>query len=422
MTRTHVIVGAGLAGGTAAMAMRTKGFDGRILVIGDEEHQPYSRPPLSKALVRGEIDPARTHLRPAAMWEKRDITFMLGRACVAVDVSAHQVELSDGERIRYDSLLIATGGRARTLPGQAEVPGLFVLRTIDDALAIHERLGEGKRLLIVGAGFVGAELAASAAALGTEVTVLEAAGVPLGRGLPPALGEMYGRMHRSHGVDIRVNSAVRNVVDSSAGLLTSTIDGTVHVSDTVVVAVGLVPELDLAERAGLAVDSTFAGGVMVDEYCRTSAPDVFAAGDIANHPNPILRQRVRVEHWQNAQHQSVVAAHNMVATPGGYEVFAEVPWVWSDQYEVNLQVAGRPLPTDDVVFRGDPASAGLTPLSAMLLRAGVLVAAVGLNAADDVRAARAAIGRDVRPDPAALADPSVDIAELLGSDRKASHV
>lgn len=415
MTRTHVVVGAGLAGGTAAMTMRTKGFDGRIVVIGDEPHPPYSRPPLSKALVRGEIEAARTHLRPAAMWEQKDVEFVLGRACTELDVASHQVVLSDGERIDYDSVLLATGGRARTLPGQDAVPGVFVLRTLDDALAIRDRLGPGRRLLIVGAGFVGAELAASAAALGTEVTVLESAAVPLGRALPPQIGEIYARMHRGHGVEIQVNAAVHDVVPSSGGLLTRTTDGAVHVSDTVVIAVGLVPELELAERAGLAVDN----GVVVDEYCRASAPDVFAVGDIANHPNPLLGHRVRVEHWQNAQHQSAVAAHNMVAADDGdYEVFAEVPWVWSDQYDVNLQVAGRPRPTDEVVFRGDPAS---TEFSTMLLRDGVLIAAVGLNAADDVRAARAVIGRDVRPDPAALADTSVELRELVDADRKASH-
>lgn len=399
------------------MTMRSKGFDGRILVIGDEAYPPYSRPPLSKALVRGEIEPARTHLRPAAMWEKKDVEFVLGRACTEIDVARRQVMLSDGERIGYDALLLATGGRARTLPGQDGIPGVFVLRTVDDALAIRERLGAGRRLLIVGAGFVGAELAASAAAVGTQVTVLEAAGVPLGRGLPPALGEIYGRMHRSHGVEIHVNAGVRNVVPSGSGLLTRTTDGTVHVSDTVVVAVGLVPEVDLAKRAGLAVDSTLPGGVVVDEYCRSTGLNVFAVGDIANHPNPILGHRVRVEHWQNAQHQSAVAAHNMVARgPADYEVFAEVPWVWSDQYDVNLQVAGRPLPDDDVVFRGDRES---TEFSAMLLRDGVLVAAVALNCADDVRAARAVIGRGVRPDRTALADTSIDIRELL-SDRGVS--
>jgi 3-phenylpropionate/trans-cinnamate dioxygenase ferredoxin reductase subunit len=401
------------------MTMRTKGFDGRIVVIGDEPHPPYSRPPLSKALVRGEIDAARTHLRPAALWEQKDVEFVLGRACTEIHVASHEVVLSDGERIGYDALLLATGGRARTLPGQDGLPGVFVLHTIDDALAIRDRLGSGRRLLIVGAGFVGAELAASATALGTEVTVLESAAVPLGRGLPPAIGEIYARMHRARGVDIRVDATVHNVVPSSSGLLTRTTDGTVHVSDTVVVAIGLVPELDLAERAGLAVESGFPGGVVVDEYCRTGAPDVFAVGDIANHPNPLLGHRVRVEHWQNAQHQSAVAAHNMVAADqSDYEMFAEVPWVWSDQYDVNLQVAGRPRPTDEVVLRGDPES---MEFSAMLLRDGVLIAAVGLNAADDVRAARAVIGRDVQPDPAALADTSIDLRELVDTDRKASH-
>jgi len=419
LARTHVIVGAGLAGGTAALTMRTKGFDGRILVIGDEEHPPYSRPPLSKALVRGEIEPARTHLRPATMWEKKEVEFVLGRACTDIDVAGRQAVLSDGERIAYDALLLATGGRARTLPGQEGVPGVFVLRTIDDALAIRERLGPGRRLLIVGAGFVGAELAASAGAVGTEVTVLEAASVPLGRGLPSALGEIYGRMHRSHGVDIRVNAAVRDIVRNSSELQTRTTDGAVYVSDTVVVAVGLGLELDLARHAGLAVDSAIPGGVMVDEYCRTSAPNIFAVGDVANHPNPILGQRIRVEHWQNAQHQSMCAAHNMLAAESSeYEVFAEVPWVWSDQYDVNLQVAGRPSPMDQVVFRGDPES---TQFSAILLRDGVLVAAVGLNCADDVRAARAVIGRGLRPDRAALADTRIDIRELLGSEREETH-
>jgi 3-phenylpropionate/trans-cinnamate dioxygenase ferredoxin reductase subunit len=398
------------------MTLRSKGFDGRIIVIGEEEHPPYSRPPLSKQLIRGEFDAARTHLRPASVWEKKDVEFVLGRACADVDVSAHQVVLSDGELLGYDSLLLATGGRARTLPGQEAVPGVYVLRTLDDALAIREHLGEGKRLLIVGAGFVGAELAASAVSLGTGVTVLEAAGVPLGRGLPTALGEIYGRMHRSHGVDIRVDATVRQVSPRGDAVVTTLTDGRTFESDAVVMAIGLQPELALAARAGIDLDN----GVVVDQYCRTSAPDVFAAGDIANHPNPVLGHRVRVEHWQNAQHQSAVAAHNMAAThPGDYEAFAEVPWVWSDQYDVNLQVAGRPLPTDEVVFRGDPET---SKFSAMLLRDGVLIAVVGINCADDVRAARAVIGMGLRPDLSALADTGNDLGELLDSERKARHI
>ncbi|NDJ87959.1 MULTISPECIES: NAD(P)/FAD-dependent oxidoreductase [Mycolicibacter] len=416
MTRTVVVVGAGLAGGTAALTLRSKGFDGRVILVGDEKHPPYSRPPLSKQLIRGEFDIPRTHLRPAALWEKREVEFVLGRAVTEVDVAAHRVVLSDGEPIGYDALLLATGGRARVLPEQRPVDGVHVLRTIDDALAIREHVGPGKRLLLVGAGFVGAELAASAATLGTQVTALEATGVPLGRGLPAALGEIYGRMHAAHGVDIRVNSTVSEVVPGSGGVVTRLSDGAVFESDAVVVAIGLLPDLTLATAAGLAVDN----GILVDEYCRTSGPDVFAAGDIANHPNPILAQRVRVEHWQNAQHQSAIAAHNIAATDSAdHEMFAEVPWVWSDQYDINLQVTGRPLPTDEVVFRGDPESA---EFSAMLLRDGVLMAAVGVNCADDVRVARAAIGLGLRPDRCALADTSTDLRELLHPDRKASHV
>ena len=413
MTPTVVVVGAGLAGGNAALALRSKGFDGRVIVVGDEDHPPYSRPPLSKQLIRGEFEVPRVHLRPASMWEKRDIEFMLGRAVSSLDPAAHRVVLSDGEPVAYDAVLLATGGRARTLPGHKPVDGVHVLRTIDDALAIRQHLGPGKRLLIVGAGFVGAELAASAAMLGTHVTALEAAGVPLGRGLPAVLGEIYGRMHAAHGVDIRVNATVSEVVAGAGGLVVTRLtDGTVFESDAVVVAIGLEPDVSLAATAGLAVDN----GIVVDEYCRTSAPDVFAAGDIANHPNPILGQRVRVEHWQNAQHQGAVAAHNIAADgPDGYDMFAEVPWVWSDQYDVNLQVAGRPLPTDEVVFRGDTES---SEFSAMLLRDDVLIGAVGVNCADDVRAVRAAVGQRLRPDRRALADASQDLQELFHLDRK----
>ena len=407
MTQTHVIVGGGLAGGTAAMALRGNGFDGRIVVIGDEQHLPYSRPALSKQFVRGEFGLERLHLRPAALWEKRQIDFVLGRRCVAVDVGTQTVTLSDGDSLGYDALLLATGGRARVLANHQLDPAINVLRTIDDALAIRDQLGTGKRLLIIGAGFVGAELAASAVQRGTDVTVLEAAAVPLGRGLPTELGQIYGRIHREHGVDIQVNATVSGVVREGETLRTTLTDGRAFDSDAVVVAIGLEPDVTLARQAGLRVDD----GILVDQFCRTSAPNVYAAGDIANHPNPILGQRVRVEHWQNAQHQSQVAAANMSAdAEADMKPFAEVPWVWSDQYEINLQVAGRPRPTDEVVFRGDRDS---TEFSAMLLRDGVLVAAVALNRADDVRAVRNLIALRLRPERTALADVDADLTTLV---------
>src|SRR5271170_1735003 len=206
MESTCLLVGGGLAAATAALTLRAEGYDGRVAIISDEEHPPYSRPPLSKSVVRGEVDASRTHLRPDKTWHSKDIELLLGRACIDIDVAAHQVQLADGERLGYDKLLLATGGKPRTLPGTHELPGVHVLRTIDDSVAIRSRLGAGRRLVVIGAGFIGAELAASARALGTEVTVIEAEPRPLSRSLPPTLGEIYAELHRDHGVDLRLGT------------------------------------------------------------------------------------------------------------------------------------------------------------------------------------------------------------------------
>jgi 3-phenylpropionate/trans-cinnamate dioxygenase ferredoxin reductase subunit len=406
MEPTCLIVGGGLAAATAALTLRTEGYGGRIAIICDEEHPPYSRPPLSKSVIRGEVDASRTHLRPGKTWENKDIELLLGRACIDIDVAGHRVRLADGERLGYDKLLLATGGKPRTLPGTEELPGVHVLRTIDDSVAIARRLGAGRRLIVIGAGFIGAELAASARTLGTEVTVIEAEPRPLSRSLPPALGEIYAELHRGHGVDLRLGSGVSRLVRDGEGASAIGVDGREHAGDCIVVAVGLVPDVDLARRAGLAVADRPPGGIIVDEYCRTSAPDVYAAGDVANHPNPLLARRVRIEHWQNAQHQGAAAARNML---GLNRPFAEVPWVWSDQYDTNLQIAGIPEPADRVVLRGD---VGSWEFTAFLLRDGVLAACVGVNRADDVRLARKLIGRGVRPDPDLLAYHGYDLTAL----------
>jgi 3-phenylpropionate/trans-cinnamate dioxygenase ferredoxin reductase component len=406
MEPTSLIVGGGLAAATAALTLRTEGYDGRIVIVGDEEHPPYSRPLLSKSVIRGEVDPSRTHLRPDKVWESKGIELLLGRACVDIDVAGHQVRLADGERLGYDKLLLATGGKPRTLPGTEDLPGVHVLRTIDDSVAIQRRLGAGRRLVVIGAGFIGAELAASARALSTEVTVIEAESRPMSRSLPPALGEIYAGLHRDHGVDLRLGTGVSRLVRDAEAASLIGVDGRGHAGDCIVVAVGLVPDVGLARRAGLAVADRPPGGIVVDKYCRTSAPDVYAAGDVANHPNPLLSRRVRIEHWQNAQHQGAAAARNML---GLNRPFAEVPWVWSDQYGTNLQIAGLPEPTDRVVLRGDVDSWDFT---AFLLRDGVLAACVGVNRADDVRLARKLIGLGVRPDPDLLANHDYDLTAL----------
>ncbi|KKD06650.1 NAD(P)/FAD-dependent oxidoreductase [Streptomyces sp. WM6386] len=411
MRETHVIVGAGLAGITAAATLRAEGFDGRVVVIGDEDRAPYPRPPLSKQVVGGELPVDRLLLRPAPWYAAKDIEHLGGVSVTALDTNARTVSLDGGTgSLSYDRLLLATGGRPRRLPGTQGLPGVHTLRTAEDAAAIRNRLGPGRRLLVVGAGFLGAELAASARTAGTDVTVLEAAPLPLARSLPPLLGLRYARIHRDRGVDLLTGTGIDRLVGEAGRLRAIGSDGRLYPvdgpADTVVVAIGIRPNTELAAAAGITVDD----GIVVDEYCRTSAPGVFAAGDVANHPNPLLGCRIRLEHWQNAQHQGAAAARNML---GQEQPFAEVPWVWSDQYGLNLQVAGLPQPEDDVVLRGDPDSNSFV---ALLLRNGVLSAAIGMDRGEDIRIARRLIQQGCRPDREPLADDDRSLDSFLASE------
>lgn len=400
---TFVVVGGGVGGGTAALALRSEGFTGRLLVVCDEPRAPYSKPPLSKGVLRGDEDADRTALRPPSWYLTREIELVTGVAASEVDTAARTVGLADGTKITYDKLLLATGGRARTLPGAQDIPGVFTLRTVEDSLAISERLVPGARVVVVGGGFIGAEVAASAIQLGCAVTVLEGQEAPLERVLPPMLGQLYMRMHRERGVDFRTSISITDLeLDARGGLVAHAASGEKFPADVVVVGIGMVPNDELALRAGLECEN----GVVVDEHCRTSDPDVFAVGDIANAPNPLLGERMRVEHWQNAQHQAKVAAKNML---GGCVVFAEVPWVWSDQYEHTLQITGRPRPSDQVHLRGDVDS---WHFSAVLTRDGVLCGCVSFNRADDVRAVRKLMTERRVVSLELLTDPAVDLTEL----------
>jgi 3-phenylpropionate/trans-cinnamate dioxygenase ferredoxin reductase subunit len=335
---------------TAASTLRTAGFDGRVIIVGEESHVPYSRPPLSKDVLRAEKSPEQTWLRPPKWYASKDVELRLGVRATAVDPGAHTVELADGTHLAYDKLLVATGGVPRTLdiPG-ADLPGVLFLRRLDDAIALRGQLTAGAPVVVIGAGFIGAEVAASARTLGCDVTMFEIAEIPLGRALGPEIGRIYADVHREHGVELRMSVGVERIEGHRHVQRVVATDGRVHDAAVVVIGVGLVPELDLAGRSGLANGN----GVIVDEYCRTSVDDVFAAGDIANHPNRFLGRRIRIEHWQNAQHQGAAAARNML---GRQQPFHEVPWVWSDQYEHNLQVAGLPDPTQRMVLRGDAAA------------------------------------------------------------------
>ncbi|WP_170201612.1 NAD(P)/FAD-dependent oxidoreductase [Actinocorallia herbida] len=402
MTETFVVIGGGVGGGTAALALRTEGFKGRVVVLCDEPRLPYSKPPLSKGVLRGEEDPGRTALRPPAWYDKKDIEVRTGVAATALDVAAKTIALSTGERLTYDKVLIATGGRPRALPGTEGLPGVHTLRNLEDSQAISARLRPGARVIIIGGGFIGGEVAASAITLGCSVTVLEGQRTPLERLLPPALAGLYMRLHTERGVDFRTGVTVSSIEHGPDGLLARTSGGAEHLADVIVVGIGMVPADELARAAGIEVTD----GIVVDGRCRTSVPDVFAIGDVANAPQPHLGGRMRVEHWQNAQHQAKVAAKNMA---GGSAEFAEVPWVWSDQYDLTIQITGKPEPTDEVNLRGDVEG---WAFSALLTREGRPVGCVAFNRADDVRAVRR-IMTDRLPVPIArLIDPAEDLAEL----------
>ncbi|WP_109526642.1 MULTISPECIES: NAD(P)/FAD-dependent oxidoreductase [Nocardia] len=411
MSETFVVIGGGVGGGTAALALRAEGFTGRIVVLCEEPRAPYSKPPLSKGVLRGEEDPERTALRPPAWYEKKDIEIRTAVAATDLDVVRKVVQLSTGEELAYDKVLIATGGRPRTLPGSDGVPGVFTLRNVEDSLAIGRQLGPDTRLVVIGGGFIGGEVAASASALGCEVTVLEGRRAPLERLLPPTLAGLYMRLHTEHGVTFHTDIAVSDIAEGPRGLVAHAADGTSYPADLIVVGIGMVPRDDLALRGGLRVEN----GVVVDAQCRTSDPDVFAVGDVANAPQPYLGRRMRVEHWQNAQHQAKIAAKNMV---GGSEEFAEVPWVWSDQYDVTIQIAGKPQPTDDVHLRGDVDGWNF---SAVLTRDGGLVGCVAFNRTDDVRSVRRIMTERLPVSLEHLTDSRHDLGERAESAAAATQ-
>jgi 3-phenylpropionate/trans-cinnamate dioxygenase ferredoxin reductase component len=398
VARTFVIVGAGMTAASAAEALRQAEFDGRILIVGREQHLPYERPPLSKEYLRGEQGLEALPARGEEWYAEEDVELRLGTEVKALDAAGPSVELGDGETIGADAVLLATGGAPRRMPG----PGserLLYLRTIEDADRIREVMESG-RLVVVGAGFIGAEVAASARSRGVEVTVLERGEVPLNRALGDKMGKLYGEIHRDHGVDLRTGAVVEGVEDTAGGVEVRLGDGDSVEADAVLVGIGISPNTELAEAAGLDVED----GVLVDERCMTSADGVFAAGDMANHLHPVFG-RLRVEHFDNAIKMGAAAARSML---GSAEAFDDPHWFWSDQYDVNLQYAGFAKQWDDVVVRG---STDDRKFAAFYMNEGVLLAALGMNRGRDVRRAMKLIGG--HPDPVQLRDEEVDLRTLV---------
>lgn len=388
--RTIAIVGMSLAGLRAAETLRREGHDGRIVAVGAEPHLPYDRPPLSKELLAGSAEPEDLALRPQG-YDDLDLDWRLDARAVALDVAGRRVELHDGELVAFDGLVIATGSRARQLPGQPALGGLFTLRTLDDALALREVLASGPRVVVIGAGFIGAEVAATCRGRGLDVTVLEALRQPMVRGLGPQLGEVIARVHRDHGVDLRTGVTV-DAVEGDDGAVTGVRlgDGEVVPADVVLVGIGATPETAWLEGSGVPLDD----GVVCDATGLV-APGIVAAGDVARWPNPLFDGRpMRLEHWTNAVEMGVHAATRLLAGDAGTGLeFAPVPFVWSDQYDRKIQVVGHLAGATEVhVAHGTLEEYRFV---ALFGRAGRLVGALGFNRARQVMQYRRMIAERV---------------------------
>ena len=339
-----VVVGASLAGLSALEALRQDGYEGELIAVGAETELPYDRPPLSKQVLQGHWEPEKTMLRGQPDYDALGVTWHLGRRAVALDPGTRTVTLDDGEPLRYDGLVIATGATPRWLPGTEGLGGVYVLRTLQECLALRAELETAARLCVVGAGFIGAEVAASARVRGVDVTVLEALPAPLARAFPAEMGAACGALHLDHGVDLRCGVTVAGFEGDGRVTGVRLGDGSVVEADVVVVGIGVVPETGWLESSGLTLDN----GVVCDATCATSAPGVVAAGDIARWPNNLFGETMRVEHWSNAVEQGAAAARRLLAVPGEAVDFAPVPYFWSDQYDAKIQFLGRCCPTDEV--------------------------------------------------------------------------
>jgi 3-phenylpropionate/trans-cinnamate dioxygenase ferredoxin reductase component len=407
---THVIVGASLAGAKAAETLRDEGFEGRVVLIGAEEERPYERPPLSKDYLRGESGREAIHVHDEGFYAEQAIELRLGRTVVELDTSSRELELDDGERLGYDRLLLATGAEPRRLsiPG-AELDGVLYLRSVQDSDALRERLDRGGAVVVIGAGWIGAEVAASARQRGLEVTVVAPESLPLERVLGAEMGAVYRDIHADHGTRMQLGTGVAAFEGDGAVERVRTSDGCELECDFVVVGVGVEPRTGLAARAGIAVDN----GILVDEQLRTSVPGVYAAGDVANADHPFLGERIRVEHWDNALHQGPAAARNMLGKERAYE---RLPYFFSDQYDVGMEYSGLASARNRVVLRGD---VDRREFVAFWLDGERIVAGMNVNVWDVAEPIQHLIRERVAVDDRRLADPDVAL-ELLAEGAKGS--
>jgi 3-phenylpropionate/trans-cinnamate dioxygenase ferredoxin reductase subunit len=404
--KTFAIVGAGLAGAKAAEELRARGYDGRLMLIGSEPEAPYERPPLTKDYLRGESPREQARVHPADFYEQNEIELLTATIVTGLDVGGSRLTLDDGRQLGYDKLLLAMGAEPRLMaaPG-ADLDGIHYLRTIADADALRSRLSDGGHVVVVGAGWIGSEFAASARQRGLEVTVIDPAALPNERIFGPEIGTFYRDLHAAHGVELRLGEGVERFEGEGAVSAVVTSTGRVIDCDFAVIGIGVLPRVALAEEAGI----TVANGIAVDAALRSSAPNVFVAGDLANAWHPFYDQQLRVEHWANALNQGPAAARAMLDDDVSYD---RIPYFFSDQYDVGMEYSGYAPTCQKVVLRGDPESAQFV---AFWLQSGRVLAGMNVNVWDVNQHVQALIRSRREVDPAALADPDTPLETLVST-------
>jgi 3-phenylpropionate/trans-cinnamate dioxygenase ferredoxin reductase component len=399
--RTIVVIGGGQAAGWIVKTLRKEGFEGRLVMIADEIHLPYERPPLSKAVLAGEADIDTVRLVKPDDFDALNIEAWQPDTATSIDREQRIVRTLSGREVQYDRLVIATGGAARRLPDAlVKTSSIAYLRTLDEAVALGERLRASQHVLVIGGGWIGLEVAATARKLGVAATVVEGAPRLCARSVPPAISDFLVELHRANGVDVRLDSGLVSLDDNADGVRATLADGTTLDADFAVAGIGLAPHTALAQAAGLAI----ADGIVVDHFGATSDPRVFACGDVANHPSAWLKRRVRLESWANAQNQAISTAKALLGT---FEPYADIPWFWSDQYDVNLQILGD-IPNDaQLVVRGDLPGKRAT---LFYVEDSAIRGAIAINTPRDLKLARKWMNQGRTVDLAILTDASTALA------------
>ncbi len=403
MVQQVVIAGAGHAAGQVVATLKQKKFEGKILLIGDEAWLPYQRPPLSKKFLAGELPAERLYFKPPNFYDEANIEVRLNTSITSIDRDDHSIETATGDKISYDKLILALGSRVRRVDVDgADLDGVHYLRSIDNVECIRESIGTAGNLVIVGAGYIGLEVAAVMRQLGHNVTVIEMADRVMSRVVSPVVSEFFQQQHTEHGVQLQLSTGLKRFIGDNRVSAVETDDGRTFPADAVVIGVGIVPNTEIAAAADLQIDN----GIVVDDRCQTSDTDVYAVGDCTAHPNSIYRRRLRLESVHNALEQAKTAAANIC---GGDLRYSQVPWFWSDQYDLKLQIAGLSEDYDDIVVRGTLQDA---VFSCLYLRDGRLIACDAINSPRDFMQSKALIANQATIDPQRLADSGNQLKDL----------